>query len=186
MDEQGLKQAVLLGHSFGGRISIQLAAAFPERVLAMVLINGHGLRLPPPLSASLKTKGMGFLRSLIKFFDSVSGSTLFKDWFVPRFASPDYLKAGVLRKTFVKVVNEDLTSEAAGIKVPSFLLWGGADTETPLALGQRLHDLIKNSELVVLPEAGHNMHLDSGAYLCAFHLLPFLQRFLVNRDGGQA
>jgi pimeloyl-ACP methyl ester carboxylesterase len=39
IDYLGIQQAVFVGHSFGGRMVIELAASAPERVLAAVLFN---------------------------------------------------------------------------------------------------------------------------------------------------
>ena len=47
MDNLGLSQAVLIGHSFGGQVVQHFAAAYPERVLALVLSNTVAATQPP-------------------------------------------------------------------------------------------------------------------------------------------
>ena len=79
-----------------------------------------------------------------------------------------------MRSTFVKVVNEELSSDAKNIKTPAFLLWGALDTETPPLMGQELHALIQGSKYLELPDVGHNMFMNGGADACAVHILPFV------------
>jgi pimeloyl-ACP methyl ester carboxylesterase len=65
-----------------------------------------------------------------------------------------------MRNTFVKVVNEDLLPYAARIKVPTLLLWGDRDEDTPLWQGQLLEKTIPDAGLVVFEGAGHYSYLD--------------------------
>jgi len=67
---------------------------------------------------------------------------------------------GVMRQTFVNVVNEDLQSYAGRVRVPTLLLWGDADEDTPLWQGQLLEQLIPDAGLVVYPGAGHYSYLE--------------------------
>jgi pimeloyl-ACP methyl ester carboxylesterase len=69
--------------------------------------------------------------------------------------SSDYLEAGPLKKTFLKVINEDLSFPAAAIQQPTLLIWGENDDTTPLKEARQLHDKIRGSKLVVLTGAGH-------------------------------
>ena len=92
-----------------------------------------------------------------------------------RFGSRDYLAAGELRATFVKVVNEDLSELAQRIQAQTLLLWGDRDLETPPEFAHRYAALIKNSALCLLPGKGHEPYENAGHHLCAFYLTPFLR-----------
>jgi len=51
MDEAGIEQAVVLGHSMGGFVAVVLAHRAPERVKSMILLDGGiPLELPPALA----------------------------------------------------------------------------------------------------------------------------------------
>lgn len=76
------------------------------------------------------------------------------------FASGDYLQAGNLRETFVKVISEDLRHYARQINAPTLLIWGDQDTETPMAAAKILENSIPDSGLVVFQGAGHYCYLD--------------------------
>ena len=52
MDELGLDRPILIGHSFGGSVSLAFAAAHPERVRALVMLDS-GLRSNETVGADL-------------------------------------------------------------------------------------------------------------------------------------
>lgn len=80
LDHLGVRQAVLVGHSMGGRLVTELAAREPERVIAVVLIDAivgdvwdkmvNVFRVFPPLLVAI---GAGLV------VDSVSTVPLFRD-----------------------------------------------------------------------------------------------------------
>ena len=75
-------------------------------------------------------------------------------------ASRDYLNAGPLRSTFIKIVNEDLTPLLPHIKSPALLIWGENDKETPVSSAMVMEKLIPQAELVIFKNAGHFAYLD--------------------------
>jgi pimeloyl-ACP methyl ester carboxylesterase len=77
-----------------------------------------------------------------------------------RYASDDYLNAGPLRDTFVRVINEDLTDCARRVQAPTVLIWGDQDDDTPLWHGRRLEELIPDAGLIVFEGAGHFAYLE--------------------------
>lgn len=174
LDAEGIERAIGVGHSFGGKTLIKLAALHPERLERLVLINSSGLQPVRPFKKRVRISAINAIRKVVKGIDAQFGAKLFEQWFIPRFASPDYLQAGVLRQTFVRTVNQHLDEECRRIKVPTLLLWGELDPETPLEAGRRMHALIAGSRLVVLEGKGHVPFLDAGAHLCMFHIKGFL------------
>ncbi len=177
MDSQGLTQVDLFGHSFGGRISIHLAATNPERVRKLVLCNSAGLRLPPALKKRLRLAAIRKTGAALKTIDRVFGRNLFQTWFSPRFGSADYKRAsGTLRNILVRTINEDLAALLPAIRSETLLLWGRLDTETPIEAGQMMHRLIPGAELIVLDNHGHEPFVGVGSHLLAYYLNPFLSR----------
>lgn len=174
LEENGIEQADLLGHSFGGRVSVRLSSRHPERVRSVILINSGGLKRQQG-KGSLKAQAVRILGKSLKNLDKTVGTKYYESWFIPRFASIDYKNAGKLRNILVKTVNEDVSSDATKITAPVFLLWGEQDTETPLEMGQRFKRLIPNSQLVVLPGKGHFPFTGDSAHLCARYIIDFLK-----------
>ena len=74
-----------------------------------------------------------------------------------------------------KAVNEDVTEDAKKVSVPTFILWGEKDDETPVEMAYRFNELIKDSKLVVLPGKDHFPFLRDGAHPCAHHIKGFLK-----------
>ena len=53
---------------------------------------------------------------------------------------------------------ERVSREAHLLTQPTLLLWGDTDREVPLADGERLHEAIPGSRLIVFRECGHLPH----------------------------
>ena len=149
MDALKIDRAVFLGHSFGGRLAIRIASdpATAGRIDRLILTGSAGLRHKRPLKGRIR--GWMF-RTLSKLFPNL------REKFARKFASRDYLAASpLLRQCLVKVVNLDLAPRLPHIQQPTLLVWGRNDTETPVADGYTMKDLIPGSRLEVLENAGH-------------------------------
>ena len=68
-----------------------------------------------------------------------------------------------MRKTFVRVINLDLRDRYPLIRQPVLLLWGDADTETPLWMGREMEKLIPDAGLAVLEGGTHFAYLEQAA-----------------------
>jgi pimeloyl-ACP methyl ester carboxylesterase len=166
----GVSRTSVLGHSFGGRVAIKLAAAHPEVVDRLVLVDSAGV--PPPQTLTRRVK------RLASRFANASGrlgrpGQAVRRAIVERIASTDYLNAGPLRGTFLAVIREDLRPVLPGIKAPTLLIWGESDGDTTLADARAMEKLIPGSRLLVLKNAGHFSYLDQyGRFRLA--IIPFL------------
>ncbi|GAB4423333.1 MAG: alpha/beta hydrolase [Anaerolineae bacterium] len=160
LDANDLSRVALLGHSFGGRIALVLAAQYPERVSRMVLANSAGLRTPPSLQQRLRHSAARLLRHSLDLLGLTSTRERLQAFYNRRYASQDYLNAGPLRETFLRVIGEDLTAYAAQVQAPTVLIWGDRDTDTPLWQGRRLEQIMPDAGLVVFPGAGHFSYLE--------------------------
>lgn len=176
LDQSGIKSCILIGHSFGGRISVQLSSRYPDLVKGLILIGSHGLKRKRAPIEEIRVRLISASGKLAKKIDGAIGTRLFAHYFAPRFGSADYKAAGDLRKTLVKTVNEDLSNEASRIKAPTLLLWGQEDQQTPLDLAYSFRSLIGDSELHIFPQKGHEPFSDVGAHLLVRYIETFLQQ----------
>jgi pimeloyl-ACP methyl ester carboxylesterase len=55
---------------------------------------------------------------------------------------------------------DELTTLAAGLKVPTLVMWGAHDRVVSVKTGVRFSSLIPDAELVVLEDAGHTPQLE--------------------------
>lgn len=81
-----------------------------------------------------------------------------------------------MRPTLVKVVNEDLSSEARGVTCPVCLIYGALDTETPPEFGERYQKLMNKAEFHTLEGYDHWDILTRGAYQCEAVMKRFLEK----------
>jgi pimeloyl-ACP methyl ester carboxylesterase len=145
---------VVVGHSFGGRIAVCLAAAYPDRVGSLVITGSPLLRLGPGKKPSA---GYRMLR-LLNRAHLVSDDRMEE---VRRSrGSADYRAAnGVMRDILVKVVNEGYESQLKELRNRVLLVWGENDGDVPVAVAETALRIIRQAggtaELEVLPGVGH-------------------------------
>jgi pimeloyl-ACP methyl ester carboxylesterase len=173
---QGLKQFDILGHSFGGSIAIRLASQHEKAINRLVLIGARGLPRQSKFTQKLYFSFVKYLSKLVKLTDKILNCQIYEKYFIAKFGSRDYKNAspGRMRNILVKTVTENTIASAQKILKPTLLLWGEDDTETPIYMAQKYHELIKNSKLIILPAKDHFPFNDVGSHLCAHYILNFL------------
>lgn len=154
--------SILIGHSLGGKIIINLVARHLVEVKKIILISSAGIKLPRSFKLNLKI----WFFKLIKFLASFPGIKSLLGWrlelYKKRFGSDDYRESsGLMRSILVKIINEDLTAFLVQITVPTLLLWGDQDTSTPLKAGQIMQNLIQGAKLTVFSGSGHFPFIDA-------------------------
>jgi pimeloyl-ACP methyl ester carboxylesterase len=154
-DADGLAGRVtVVGHSFGGRVAVRLAALAPERIDRLVLTGApllirEGRKASPALSFRV---GRFLHRRGLVGDDRMEAMR-------QRHGSPDYRAAeGVMRGVFVKELSERAARGAddlaeVGCRVD--LVWGADDAEVPVEVAERAQGLLRSSTLVTLPGIGH-------------------------------
>lgn len=158
LDFHGLERVYLIGHSFGGRLGLILGADHAEHLHKIALANSAGVRAQPSRSTRWR---LSAYRMGLQLARRLGQEQNLRDWYTQRYGSADYKAAqGVMRETFVRVVNEDLQPYAARVAVPTLLFWGDQDQDTPLWQGQLLEQIIPDAGLVVFDGAGHYSYLD--------------------------
>jgi pimeloyl-ACP methyl ester carboxylesterase len=141
---------VVVGHSFGGRVAVRLAARHPHLVSGLVLTGVPLLRLTTPPKAAL-----GF-----RVAKSLAGSGLLPKSVLEsqrrKHGSEDYRNAqGVMRDILVRTVNEDYRLDLDRIAAPVRMVWGENDTAAPADAGEAASQLIRGARFRVIPGAGH-------------------------------
>ena len=156
-----ITQFHVVAHSFGGSVAIWLAAAQPEQIGKLVLLNGAGVRRPPAWPARWRAQAIRKARGALQQLGFTAAAARLSEWSATRFGSEDYRAAeGVMRSTLVRVLSEDLTETAARIQAPTLLLWGEHDDATSLWQGKLLERTIPDAGLHVFPGAGHYAFLE--------------------------
>ena len=147
IDSLGFKRVNLIGHSFGGRLSIILGANYKDSTNKIILVDSAGLKPKRSLKYRIKVS-LYKIKKRLKIKQKNAGSTDYN-------ALPDNMK-----KVFVNIVNTHLDKLVSQITAPTLIIWGKDDLDTPLYMAKKLNKKIANSGLVVLEDAGHYSFLD--------------------------
>ena len=145
LERENIDNAVIVGHSFGGRVAMEISAKFPDAVKGLVLVDSAGLKPKRKLTYYVKIAVHKALRKL--GFKGLKGS---KDY--------QHLSS-MMKETFKKVVQYDQTYLLDDIKVPTAIFWGEKDKDTPLYMAKKLTKGIKDSSLFLL-DGGHYAYVD--------------------------
>ncbi len=144
--------AVVVGHSFGGRVAAHLAAVHGDRIGALVLA---GVPLVPDPDGSRRRPAAAYRLGRALHRAGLLGDARM-EWLRRRYGSSDYRSAsGVMREVMVKAVNETYEAPLAAYHGPVELVWGADDQEVPVAVAARARALSPSISLTVCPDAGH-------------------------------
>jgi pimeloyl-ACP methyl ester carboxylesterase len=169
----GAGRRIWIGHSFGTRVGLQLAARHPEAVQGLFLIAAAGL--PPLLSPAARIKFVA-RRWAFRIARRLTLEGPARDRLRERFGSADYRQAGAMRPILVKAVSENLSEAARAVRCPVVLVYGEHDRETPPDIGERLQRLIPDAQLHVLRGFDHWNVLTEGQHQLTHRLGEFLER----------
>lgn len=140
---------VVVGHSFGGRVAVQLAARHPELVRALVLTG------VPLLRGAGRRPSLGY-RMVRELHRRGMVPDSYMERVRSRRGSDDYRAAsGVMRDVLVRTVNESYEDQLAALRCPVELVWGEADTAAPVEMARRAAALAPTARLTVCEGADH-------------------------------
>ena len=164
---------VLIGHSFGGRVAVRIAARRPDLVRGLVLTGVPLVRVTPARRPALGYRIVRWLarRGLV--------SQVRLDRQREKHGSTDYRAAsGVMRDVLVRVINEDYRDDLARVAAPTRFVWGALDDQAPVEAGRAAAGLVTGAAF--REEAGG--HLLEGAV--AHAVRDELDALLTELDGA--
>jgi len=172
--EFGLTRFTWVGHSFGGRVGLRIAAAHPETVQHLVLVASAGVPRTRTSIQKLKgrQRGMEF-----KFRKAMANGDEALHALEAKYGSVDYIHSREIgmRDIFVATVNEDQTGSLSEIQCQTTLIYGGKDMDTPVEVGETLGVGIANSTMIVCPHYDHISILDRGRHQIALAIKEQLE-----------
>ena len=169
LDALGLERVSVVGNSFGGSLAMQLATRYPERVERLVLMGSVGVLFPltPGLDAVWGYEpSVANMRHLLDVFAhnkryatdelaelryQASARPGVQEAYAAMFPAPRQQKV-----TEMAVPEVDI----AAITQPTMIIHGRDDQVIPLSNGQRLLELIPDSQLHVFAECGHWVQIE--------------------------
>lgn len=153
------QEIILIGHSFGGRIAAEIASSNPDWLKHLILISA-----PCVNYKTIFTKANNFVAALAK---KLIPDGKFKRLIRDHFTSTDLQKVRGkhMEKVFRAAINYDQSRKLTKINSPSTLIWGENDAEVPIKVAKVILKLIPECKLAILPELGHNIHLENPSLL---------------------
>jgi 3-oxoadipate enol-lactonase len=175
LDACGWSAAVVAGCSMGGCVAQAFAAAYPQRVRGLALIDTtawYGRTAPKDWKARGARPAQDGFPSMVEF----QLSRWFSDDF--RRAHPDV--ANQITQIFLAntatcyqaacemLGNADLRAALPAFRMPVSVIVGEEDYATPVAMAEYLHEKIPNSTLTVIPGARHTTPVECPREIAAF------------------
>lgn len=150
LDDLKVDNPILIGHSFGGKISLAYASKYDVEKL---ILFGSPFR-PAIKKLSLKTK-------LLKKAKKIPVLNKLEGFAKKHMGSEDYKNASeMMRKILVATVNLDITEDVKKIKCPTLIVWGTLDEAVPVDDAYELEKLISDSGVVIYEGCSHYAYLE--------------------------
>ncbi len=183
MDANDLQQAVLVGHSLGGMVALQMWARHPQRVAGMVLAAsspafGHG---SGDFQQTFIAQRLAPLEAGKSMADVAEG--LVPTMVAPGFDGPGLAHAKACMATITPaaykaalgaLVQFEQRTALQTITVPTLCIAGEHDRTAAPSVVQRMSDKIPNAQYLCLPKVGHLLTFEQPDSF-ADALLPFLR-----------
>lgn len=160
--KMNIQKPVLIGHSFGGRVIMKMVGNMGYQPSKIIFVDTAGIKPRRSLSYYLKVYSYKLAKKTVKFLLPEAKATKVINNMRSKKGSTDYNNASDnMKGTFVKVVNEDLKNCLPNIKVPTLLIWGEKDLDTPLRDAKIIEKMVPDAGLVVFKGAGHYSYLEN-------------------------
>ncbi|MUP46086.1 alpha/beta fold hydrolase [Gramella sp. BOM4] len=176
----GYDKWIVLGHSFGGMLAYAYSVKYPERVQAMIQSHSGGLDLQilenfdvySQLSATY-SDSLNHYSAKIQLGDTSEETARRRATILARaYLYNDSLATGIsgrfmngnmrinsLMWNDLSQNNFDLSAELSQFKKPVLIL-NGRNEVAPLSLAEKAHEILPNSQLVIIDRCGHYGWLD--------------------------
>jgi pimeloyl-ACP methyl ester carboxylesterase len=172
LDSLGVSRFAIAGNSLGGEVAWEVAAAAPDRVAALILVDAAGY---PIVSQSVpigfrmaRTQGLTWLftrilpRSVVtSSVRSVYGDpSRVTDTLVTRYYELTLREGNraSLPRRFAQSTNGADSARIATVRAPTLIMWGGRDGLIPPDHAGRFARDIPGSHIALFPELGHVPH----------------------------
>ena len=167
LDALALGPAHVAGFSWGGAVVLELYRTRPELVATLVFVDtyaGWKGSLPEEEVQARLAGAREMLAAPPEEFDPTLPGLFAREppaEFVPLLEEiAAAVRPGSLRTQLGVMAGADLRDVLPRITVPALLIWGELDVRSPLHVARQFERAIQDTELVVIPRAGHLCHLE--------------------------
>lgn len=168
-DTLGLERFAIAGNSLGGNIAWHFAAANPDRITALVLIDPSGLPPVEPRAPSLvfRLASTPVLRNVLTWFapDALYESSLLEVYADDSKVTPELVRRyrelslrNGNREAFVQRTLQweyGQPVQLSLIRAPTLIQWGALDVWIPVGDARRFEKLIDDARVIIYDDLGH-------------------------------
>ena len=166
LDRLGIQKTSLVGHSMGGRLAWNFAAAYPERIEKLILVAPDGFASPgfeygkpPEIGASIQAMRFILPKPILRMSlaPAYADPAVMTDQLLTRYH--DLMRAPGVRPALIARLQQstlkDPNPTLATIQAPTLLVWGDQDAMIPFANSADYLRALPNARLVKMPGVGH-------------------------------
>ncbi len=177
LDARGVRDAVLVGHSWGGGVALRAASLAPDRVQAVILLASVGPGCLTSLDWLLAAPGIGALSSLLAFRWTPWIARARLAWLRRRYGRALYPGESASLQVWGEPAESDwplwrtflaeqralllelaeLEAAAASVRVPVLLIADPRDRVVPVKTSHRLAAMLPDASLLLVEDAGHHL-----------------------------
>lgn len=175
MRAQGVERFIWVGHSFGGRMGLRAGVRAPDALIGMVLAASAGI----PRARAPQQVWRGKIRQRIfKFKRDMAKTQAERDALERQYGSADYIHSAQInmRDIFLESIREDQSADLPKIAVPTEILNGAQDVDTPPEMGRRIAAAIPNARYTELPHADHISIVSRGHHQIALAVKDMISK----------
>lgn len=140
----------ILGHSNGGAISTKIVLYGKLNIQKLILVCSAGIR-----DKRLKKTVFKYISKVVKPIFKPKFMQGLRKQIYKAINSSDYLESEYIQESYKNVISEDLTEEFKKVKIPTSIIWGENDKETPMYYARTLYQNMSSSKLDVIKDVGH-------------------------------
>ena len=160
-----------VGLSMGGFIGLRLAIEHPHLLSSLILLDTSAGKEPSKnvpkynkLNFIARWFGLGLVINKVMpilfaepFLTDPAREEIRNVW---KKAVVSNNKIGITKAVKGVITRRGVKDELHKINTPTLILVGELDTATPVEVSKQMHGLIKNSELQIIPRAGHSSSIE--------------------------
>lgn len=168
MQALGITRMHVGGSSMGGQIAMSYAAAYPDQVASLWLLDPAGVwsATPSELLTVKRDTGRNLLmaRNPEEFAEVIKFVTV-KPPFIPRpvlkvLAQERIANYALEERIGDQLIADSVEARIAGLRTPALIVWGDQDRAIHVDSAQILHRLLPKSRVIVMPGIGHLPHFE--------------------------
>lgn len=183
MEKLGIQKSILCGLSLGGYIAVNAVLKYPDRFDGLILNDTQCIADTPEIrenrcNAIIRIKEKG----VEQYADEIIKNLFAQETFTKNKNVIDAVKEMIISTPKQSLCNtlhalaerKETCTQLHEINIPVLIMVGKEDKITPIAAARQMHELILNSKLEIIQQAGHLSNLEDPAAFNT-HLVKFLE-----------